>query len=80
MKKKHKIFIILLICAVLFIPVPSWHKDGGTVEYKAVTYSVRKVHSISNQHGTGYNVGTQVKILFWTVYDDVKFEPDASGI
>jgi len=78
MKKKHKIILILLVCAVLLIPIPSWYKDGGTVKYTAITYSVTKQHSISEQ-GSGYNVGTRVRILFWTVYDDVKFEPDVSN-
>ena len=77
MKKKHKIFFILLVCVVLLIPMPAWYKDVGTIKYTAITYSVTKVHSISS-HQNGYNVGTRVRILFWTVYDDVKFEPDVS--
>ncbi len=76
MKKKITLtVIIILICAVFFIPLPTWYKDGGTVKYTALTYSVTKQHSISPD---GYMVGTRVKILFWTVYDDVGFEPNAS--
>ena len=75
MKRKYKIFIIILVCALLLIPMPAWYKDGGTVKYTAITYSVTKEHSISSQ-SNGYNVGTRVRVLFWTVYDDVKFEPE----
>ena len=72
MKKQIKIILIILICAILLIPVPTWYKDGGTVKYTAITYSLTKQHSLSPQ-GKGYNVGTRIKILFWTIYDDVKF-------
>ena len=72
MKKRIKIILIILICAILLIPVPTWYKDGGTVKYTAITYSLTKQHSLSSQ-GKGYNVGTRIKILFWTIYDDVKF-------
>ena len=78
MKKKHKIFLILLICTVLFLPIPAWYKDGGTVKYTALTYSVTKVHRIPLHQGNGYDVGTQVRILFWQVYDDVKYDPYAN--
>lgn len=70
-----KIIIIVLICAVLLVPIPSKYKDGGTVEFNAILYSVRKEHSLSSEGG--YNVGTRVRILLWTVYDDVKYEPKA---
>lgn len=72
MKKRIKVIIIIIISAVFLIPFPSWYKDGGTVEYSALLYSIRKVHSI---HSEGYNIGTQVRILFWTVYDDVRYVP-----
>lgn len=80
MKTHIKVIIIILICAALFVPIPAGYKDGGTVEYNAVMYTVRKVHSIAAGPGyskPGYNVGTQVRILFWTVYDDVVYVPDS---
>lgn len=75
MKKRVKSILIALISAILFIPVPVWYKDGGTVKYSSITYSVTKQHSISSQ-GIGYDVGTRIRILFWTVYDDVVFVPE----
>ena len=74
MKTRVKVIIIIVICAILLVPIPTGYKDGGTVEYNAILYTVRKVHSL---HLQGYNIGTQVRILFWTVYDDVEYYPDA---
>lgn len=75
MKKRIKVFIIILISAVLLVPLPVWYKDGGTVAYNAILYSVTKQHSLSSQ-GRGYDIGTRVRILFWEVYDDVRYCPD----
>lgn len=79
MKTHIKVIIIILICAALLVPIPVGYKDGGTVEYNAVLYTVRKVHRISydyeNPKVGGYAIGTQVRLLFWTVYDDVEFVP-----
>ena len=79
MKTHIKVIIIILICAALLVPIPVGYKDGGTVEYNAVLYTVRKVHRIADgpgyPNGGGYDIGTQVRLLFWTVYDDVEFVP-----
>lgn len=72
MLEKKKIIIILpvIFALVLLIPIPSHFKDGGTVEYNAVMYGVTKRHSL--QHG-GYNIGTEIRILWFEVYSDVEF-------
>ncbi len=69
---KKKIIIAVILCVILLTPIPRFLKDGGTVEYNAVLYSVRKVHSIN---GDGYNVGTEVRLLFWEVYSSVEYQP-----
>ena len=75
---KIKIIIVVVICAVLLIPIPVGYKDGGTVEYNAVLWSVRKEHSIFTESPTyGYNTGTVVRVMFWRVYDDVRFVPES---
>lgn len=76
MKKKAIIITAIVLAAVLLIPIPIFFKDGGSVEYLAVLYSVTKVHQIS-MRGDGYEIGTQVRLLFWTVYDDVEFVPES---
>lgn len=78
-KRKWKRWIIpgvLALLLILLFPVIHHYKDGGTKEYKAIAYSVRKSHSML--HGmtidgrevkSGYIVGTEVKIFGITVYD-----------
>lgn len=65
---------------VLLVPIPVHYKDGGTVSYNAVLYSVTKVHSMTARNGAdgkfeeGYEVGTRVRVLIFPVYDDVFFK------
>ena len=74
--KKRIIAAAVIFLVLLLIPFPVWYKDGGSVDYKAVLYSVRKEHSIAGTLGEeGFNIGTKVKILSWVVYDDVEFVP-----
>lgn len=79
MKKKMMIIICLVLAAlVLLVPIPLRYKDGGTVSYNAVLYSVTKVHSITSRYADdgelemGHKVGTRVRVLLFLVYDDVK--------
>ena len=75
-RRKAWILLILVIIAML-IPMHRGYKDGGTEIYFAVLYHVARVHELAVQeHRGGYRTGTQVRILFWQVYDDVEFVPD----
>ena len=64
MKKK----LILIVAGVLLLaclfPIPNHLKDGGTVEYQALLYTVSKVHRL-NEEGAEkpYQEGTIVKVL-----------------
>lgn len=44
--KNKKIAIIVIILLILLIPIPFKLKDGGTIEWKSLTYSISKVNSI----------------------------------
>ena len=44
MEKKLIIGICILLIAVLLIPIPLRLKDGGTVVYTAILYSIEDVH------------------------------------
>ena len=75
-RKKALILLILIFIAFL-IPMKIQYKDGGTVEYKAVLYSVTNLHQLTAQnYRTGTIQGTEIRILFWTVYDNSEFVPD----
>lgn len=73
--KRPIIVVTIVLSIILLLPIPLFYKDGGTVEYRAILYSVEKAHSISLE-GSGYDIGTRVRILFWEVYDDVEFVPN----
>lgn len=75
MKKKNLIIsVIIIILLVLIIPVPTFYKDGGTVEYNAILYGITKRHSLNiNENIQGYMTGTEVRILWFEVYNDVEF-------
>lgn len=69
--------IILLTALILLFPFKLCLKDGGTIKYVAVLYTVSKEHSLAFENGEdGHMIGTQVRILFWWVYNDVKFVPN----
>ncbi len=66
--------IVVLLLLALTIPIKTSLKDGGTVSYHAILYSVTKQHSMTMQnHSNGYDIGTSIRILFFKIYDDVHF-------
>ncbi|MDE6538601.1 MAG: hypothetical protein K2K66_00275 [Ruminococcus sp.] len=81
MKKKLKIIIPLIIAIILLVPVKECAKDGGTIKYNAVLWSVTKHHSAHDLEGRhGYYTGTTVRILCFKVYSDYpKFVPVQKG-
>ena len=76
-KKKIGIIAVLAVLIIMLIPITSHIKDGGTVKYNAILYGITKHHSeyISPNGKDGYNIGTTVRILWFDVYDNVKFVP-----
>ena len=77
MKKKIiSLILAALILVVLLIPVPLRLKDGGTVVWQAVLYSVSDVHSLALeedvQNGKLFYEGIIIKILGFEVFNNVK--------
>ena len=74
MKKKWIIGICILLIAVLLIPIPMRLKDGGTVRYTAILYSIEDVHRLNPDMNSdqGYLEGTIIKILGMEVYNNVE--------
>lgn len=67
--KKKIIIIACVILVIMLIPVRLQLKDGGTVEYKSILYKVSKVHrTIDN----GFDIGIEIEILGFKIYDNVK--------
>lgn len=70
MKKKH-IIITVIVALILMFPIPLYYKDGGTVKYQAILYSITDYHVLREQDG--YDTGIVIKILGTTVYDNTTF-------
>lgn len=68
--KKIIIIVMVIILLALLIPIPQYLRDGGTVEYKALAYTITKFHRINQDALTGYDDGTEIKILGIQVYND----------
>ena len=71
MKKKILIAVIVIILLVLLIPIPMRLKDGGTIEYKALIYTVSKVHKLNHNSASGYDNGLIIKIFGKEIYNNV---------
>ena len=81
MKKKIIILIIVILLFILLVPIPMHLKDGGTVEYKALLYTVSKGHSLKpipieemekEENNKGYEDGIIIEILGFEIYNNVK--------
>ena len=71
MRKKVIKIAIIIIALILLIPIPLRYKDGGTVKYQAVLYSITDYHAL---RGTdGYNTGIKIKTLGITIYESTIF-------
>lgn len=67
--KKKIIIVVCVILIIMLIPVKLQLKDGGTIEYKSILYKISRVHRLIDD---GYDIGTEIKILGFKVYDNVK--------
>lgn len=72
MKKKIIIAIAIIIAVVLLFPIPMRLKDGGTVKYQAILYSISDVHRLAPlDNDVGYEDGIIVEILGMEVFNNV---------
>lgn len=76
MKKKVIVIVIVIVFLVLFVPIPMHLKDGGTVEYKALTYKVSKIHRTNPYSLTGYEDGIVVEVFGIKVYEKINKHMD----
>ena len=74
MKKKAKKIALIIALLFLLFPKPRYYKDGGTVEYHALLYSVTNYHSmVFDDPNKAYDTGIEIKILGITVYENTTF-------
>ncbi len=73
MKKKIIIAISIIIAVVLLFPSRTVLKDGGTVKYTALLYSITKYHRLAPMSsGSGYDEGISIKILGLEIFNNFK--------
>lgn len=72
MKKKIITACILIVVLILLIPIPIHLKDGGTVEYNALSYKISKVHRVVEDSENGYENGIIIEIFGIELYNNVK--------
>ena len=72
--KKLLAGICVVLALVLLFPFPSRLKDGGSVEYRAMLYSVTDVHRINpeQERESDYLEGFIVEILGREVFNNVE--------
>lgn len=73
--RKGKLIAIIVMALILLFPLKLRYKDGGTLKYQAILYSVTKWHAISNSGPEFYYVGTEVKIFGLTIFNNSKDQP-----
>ena len=72
--KKLLAGICLVLALVLLVPLPVRLKDGGSVKWNAVLYSVTDVHRINPELGkeNDFLEGTIIEILGVEVFNNVE--------
>lgn len=71
--KKTIIIILIVVFLILLFPVRLQWKDGGSVSYDAILYTVYDVHSgygSPDDTGMHYVEGVIVEILGYQVYNN----------
>ncbi|MBR5592989.1 MAG: hypothetical protein IKW46_02835 [Bacteroidaceae bacterium] len=75
MKKKAIIIVCVLLAIVLLFPIPMRLRDGGTIQYKAILYTVSDVHSLAavedQEAGKEFNEGIIIEILGFEIVNNV---------
>ena len=75
MKKKAILIISVLLAIFLLFPIPLRLRDGGTVQYKAILYTVSDVHSLAiieeQEAGKEFNEGIIIEILGFEIVNNV---------
>jgi len=71
MKKKMIIGIIVVILLVLLFPTPRYLNDGGSIEYRAILYTITKYHKLpSIETETEYIEGIGIEILGKEIFNN----------
>lgn len=74
MKRRIAIAVIIVAALVILLfPIRIAYKDGGSVEYKALTYSVTKYHRMPPIGSDDYLEGWKIELFGITLRDDLAY-------
>lgn len=74
-KKKILIIAIIILLVILLFPIPMKLKDGGSIEFKSLLYSITKYHKLAREGENTeirYIDGIGIKILGKEIYNSTK--------
>lgn len=72
MKKKIILIVVIVIALILLLPIPMKLKDGGSIEFQALLYTVTKYHKLDESAENGYVDGIGIKILGMEIFNNTK--------
>ncbi len=72
MKKKILIIVVILFLLISFIPIPFRLKDGGSIEFRALTYKITKVHKLGKN--LDYEEGIIIEVFNKELYSTVSIK------
>lgn len=75
MKKRIILLVIIVILLILLFPIPLHLKDGGSVEFRALLYTITKYHKLApvkENEQSEYIEGIGIEILGTEVYNNIK--------
>ena len=71
--KKVIILIVVIIALILLFPIPMFLNDGGSIEYRALLYTVTKYHKLA-PIGSEYIDGIGIEILGVEIFNNTIIE------
>ena len=73
MKKKNIVIIVIVILLVILLfPIPMKLKDGGSIKYRALLYTITDYHKLLLEgSNTSYIDGISIKILGVEVFNNI---------
>ena len=70
MKKKVVTIVLIIIALILLFPIPMKLKDGGSIKFQALLYSVTKYHKLDHNAEDGYVDGIGIEVLGMEIYNN----------
>ena len=75
MKKRIILVVIVVAILLLLIPIPFYLNDGGSIEFRALLYTVTNYNKLMSLED-GYKEGIKIEILGKEVYNNIQPNED----